>query len=71
MGELGGISMDDIEGLLRSRYIESLGGNGGGFEYELNLKALKRESDVAILVVVGVQPALIRLSLTRVLIICT
>jgi len=55
-GELGGISMDEIEGLLRLRYIESLGGNGGGFEYELNLKDLKRESDVAIVVVVVVVP---------------
>lgn len=54
LGELGEISKDEIEG-------GSLGGNGGGFEYELNLKPLKRESDVDILVVVAVQPALIRL----------
>lgn len=44
--------MDEIEGLFRSRYIESLGGSGGGFERALNLKGLNRESDVAIVVVV-------------------
>lgn len=53
LGELGDISMDEVEGLLRS---ESLGGNGGGLESELNLKPLKRESKVDI-VVVAVQPS--------------
>ena len=56
LGELGETSMDVIEGLLRS-YIESLGGNGGGLESELNLKPLKRESKADILVVVAVQPS--------------
>ena len=51
LGELGGISMDEIEGLLRSRYTESFGGKGGGFAYEWNRNPLKRESDVAIVVV--------------------
>lgn len=57
LGELGETSMDVIEGLLRSEYIESLGGNGGGLESELNLKPLKRESKADILVVVAVQPS--------------
>ena len=56
LGELGEISMDVTEGLLRSEYTESLGGNGGGLERELNLKPLKRESKVDI-VVVAVQPS--------------
>jgi hypothetical protein len=58
LGEMGKISMDVIEGLLRPEleYTESLGGNGGGLESELNLKPLKRESSVDI-VVVSVQPS--------------
>jgi hypothetical protein len=60
LGELGEASRDEIE----DGYAESLGGNGGGFECELNLKPLKRESDVDILVV-AVQPALIRPAITR------
>lgn len=58
-GELGelGISMDVTEGLLRSENTESLGGSGGGLESELNLKPLKRESNVDIVVVVAVQPS--------------
>ena len=52
LGELGETSIDVIEGLLRSEYIESLGGNGGGLESELNRKPLKRESRADILVVV-------------------
>jgi hypothetical protein len=43
LGELGETSMDMTERLLRSEYTESLGGNGGGLESELNLKYLKRE----------------------------
>lgn len=58
LGELGEVSKDEIEG----GYAESFGGNGGGFESELNLKPLKRESDVDI---VAVQPALIRPAITR------
>jgi hypothetical protein len=53
-GELG-ISIDVVEGLLGSEYIESLGGNGGGLS-ELNLKLLKRESK-DIVVVVAIQPS--------------
>ena len=56
LGELGEISMDVVEGLLRSEYTGSLGGNGGGLESELNLKPLKRESNEDIVVVV-VQPS--------------
>lgn len=56
LGELG-TSMDVTEGLLRPENTESLGGSGGGLESELNLKPLKRESNVDIVVVVAVQPS--------------
>lgn len=55
LGELGEMSMEVVEGLLRSTYTGSLGGGGGGLESELNLNAFKRESTVDI--VVTVQPS--------------